>query len=190
MSRQAVSAWSPVARSWWMRVCSPARGDPGARARLRRCRDRVESFMSPEALQLARTLVPTREDGEQLGAAMDLARVLSHIKADSREHPMRAVGWAVFPRDDAPGGDRPRLAPNRFKRLLQATDGEERVDAFIRLIALLDGQANVAEITDAFHWWNHPDGRVRQQWAFIYYNAANAAPVAPIDSQTEERADS
>lgn len=182
--------WSIAARSWWRRVCSLADGDPAARAKLRRCHDRVDAFMIPQALQLAKTLAPTSSDDEQLGTAIDLARVLAHIKADSGQHPMRAVGWAAFPRDNLEGAERPKLAETRFRRLMQATDGEERVTAFVRLIALMGEEANVAKIAEAFRWWNHPDGRIRQLWAFQYYNAANAAPAAVTNTLIEENVES
>lgn len=201
MTERTSSELSSKARSWWRRTCaldepresaSPTwRPDPAVRAKLRRCRDRVEAFMIPEALQLGNTLAPSASVNDRLGTAIDLARVLAHIKKDNPEHPMRNVGWPSFPRDTAgEGTERPKLAETRFKRLLQATDGEERVDAFVRLIALMGGQANVREISDAFWWWNHPSGRIRQQWAFVYFNAANAAPIDIDTTPSEENAES
>jgi CRISPR type I-E-associated protein CasB/Cse2 len=195
------SDWPGKARTWWWRNCSldgppkssASKGwtpDPAIFAKLRRCRDRVDAFMVPEALLLGRTLAPTSTVNDKLGTAVDLARVLAHVKNDSTEHPMRAVGWPSFPRDGADSGDRPKLAETRFKRLLQATDGEERVDAFVRLIALMGGQANVKAISEAFLWWNHPSGIVRRDWAFEYFNAATAAPLAALEHLTEESAES
>jgi CRISPR system Cascade subunit CasB len=177
MSKTYTSAWSSQATRWWKRFCSPDKGDPAVRARLRRCRDRVDAAMIPQALILGRTLVPDPDadiSGEQFGIALDLARVLAHVKTDDVRPPMRSVGWDRFPT----GGDeeRPPLSELRFKRLLQATEGEGRVDAFIRLIALMDATANVAEIAESFRWWGHPDGRAQKRWAFEYYNAANFTP--------------
>lgn len=195
MSHRNPSQWSPIARNWWKRVCSlevsadanakRGRADPAVRAKLRRCRDRVEAFMIPEALQLAKSLSPTSDDDERFGTAIDLARVLAHIKKESPNHPMRDVGWSRFP-GEKDTGERPKLAETRFKRLLQATDGEERVAAFVRLIALMGGTANAGHIAEAFRWWDHPDGWVRQRWAFEYFNAANAAPESDAYTHTEE----
>lgn len=189
MSERSQSAWSYAARGWWKRVCSLADGNAATRARLRRCHDRTDAFMVPAALQLAKTLAPSNSSDEQLGSAIDLARVLAHIKVDKSIHPMRSVGWTAFPRDGAEGAERPKLGETRFRRLLQATDGEERVTAFVRLIALMDNEANVAEIADAFHWWSYPDGHVRQRWAFQYYNV-NSVPTAVTTTPFEESVES
>ncbi|MEP6494624.1 MAG: type I-E CRISPR-associated protein Cse2/CasB [bacterium] len=177
MTDQSVSvARVSTAREWWNQV----RLNPGAQAKLRRSRDRIEGMLIPQALQLARRLKATGPDDPQFGTAIDLARVLAHIRSDNGERPMRAVGWPSFPRDGGDGSSdaRPRLSEVRFKRLLRSTAGEDRVSAFIRLIALMEGHANVAAIADAFRQWDHPDGRVKQRWAFEYFNAAQAAPAA------------
>jgi CRISPR type I-E-associated protein CasB/Cse2 len=112
----------------------------------------------------------------RFGRVLDLARVLAHVSEDSDVHPMRAVGWPVFPgtrrENDVERG--PRLGEARFRRLLQSDAGEDLVVQFIRLVALMGGCANVAALSDAFRWWDHPDGRTKQQWAFQYFNAGSA----------------
>jgi CRISPR type I-E-associated protein CasB/Cse2 len=119
-------------------------------------------------------------------AALDLSRVLAHVRENSDEHPMRAAGWKHFAsdrRESDAGDDRPTLSEVRFKRLLQTDDGEEKVTAFKRLITLLDGKVNVAAISRDFLTWNHPEygDRIRENWAFYYYAAGVAAPRLPDD---------
>jgi CRISPR type I-E-associated protein CasB/Cse2 len=155
---------------------------------LRRARDRVEAMLVAEALALGKSLVPdSKGTDDRFATAIDLARVLSHVTEDETAHPMRRLGWKEMPVGQSES-ERPKLSETRFRRFLLATDGEERVDAFVRLIDLMGGSANVGEIADAFGWWNHPDGRVRQSWAFNYYNAAGFTPAAVIDIPSKETA--
>jgi CRISPR type I-E-associated protein CasB/Cse2 len=135
--------------------------------------------MIPEAVQLARRLGAltgnARPDDARIVRALDLARVLAHVKETDVAAPMRVAGWRSFPADQKSeaGDDRPKLAEPRFQRLLQAEEGEERVTAFTRLIALLGGQANVTRIAEDFWYWND---RTKHRWAFEYYAAAVATP--------------
>lgn len=181
------------ALEWWRQHCHPVSGDPGTRARLRRARSRLDLLQISAAADLARRLravPPTRAAPDWLlHAALDLARVLAHVKEHELRHPMEAAGWKSFPRDrkesDA-GADRPRLSGARFKRLLETGDGDEKVAAFTRLIALLDGAVNVERLASDFLMWNHPEhgDRVRERWAFHYFAAGSAAPAAPsIDAE-------
>jgi CRISPR system Cascade subunit CasB len=162
--------------TWWRQHCSPEKGDPGVRARLRRCRSPLEAALIPESIGLARRLGAlgpgAHADDAAVSRALDLTRVLAHVKKNVSIAPMRAAGWKWFPADrkesDA-GNDRPRLAESRFHRLLQAEDGEERVAAFTRLIALLGAETDIGRIAEDFWHWND---RTRQRWAFEYFAAA------------------
>ena len=171
-----------MARTWWMAVCDPRAGDPGARAQLRRCRTTNEVLSIPAGVRLPRMLgdLPRRGDriGRQFSRALDIARVLAHVTEDTGAHPMRDVGWPTFPgsRREGEMDKGPRLSEARFRRLLQSESGEELVAQFIRLIALMGGCANVAALSEAFRWWDHPDGRAKQRWAFEYFNAGAATP--------------
>lgn len=177
------------ARRWWARIADHQRGDPGTMAELRRCRATSEAARVREAITLARMLGACEADAPawRTAAALDLARVLAHVRSDTGVHPMRAAGWGSFAgtrrESDLGAGERPRLSEVRFRRLLQTADGEERVTAFTRLIALLDGAVGVAHLAADFLRWTHPtDGdRVREHWAFLYYHAADAAPPLPPD---------
>jgi CRISPR system Cascade subunit CasB len=183
---------SSPAREWWAAVCKPDAGDPAARARLRRCRNTIDVLSIPEGIRLARMLgdMPRRgPDDFRFSRALDLARVLANVKEDRSTHPMRDVGWPTFPGARRDGeGERPALSEARFRRLLQTETGEELVTQFTRLVALMDGRANVAALSDAFRWWSHPEGWVKRRWAFEYFNAANAMPISqePLNVAAEE----
>lgn len=188
------------ALSWWKQHCDPAnpRTDPGTRARLRRARSTIDVLQVAIAVVLARRLgaVPKSRAAPDahVYAALDVARVLAHVKAHEDRHPMRAAGWKRFPGDtkesDA-GEDRPVLSGVRFKRLLETGGGEEKVLAFTRLVALLDGTVNVERLADDFLLWNHPEygDRVRERWAFEYLAAGDAAPPTPPTDTTDTEED-
>lgn len=182
--------------TWWKAHCGSADGDPATRARLRRCRSTLDALAVPAAVDLARRLGAVRAGAESpdwlVRGTLDLARVLAHVREhDPAQHPMQAAGWKTFAgarRESEAGEDRPRLSEARFRRLLQIADGEEKAAAFTRLVALLDGRADVGRIAEDFLLWSHPERgeRVREQWAFIYYAAGSAAPAAPSTDDTSD----
>ena len=184
------------ALGWWQQLRDPSRGgrgDPGTLAELRRCASTVEAMRLRAAIALAQRLGAVRADTPDFAvrAALDLARVLAHVKVhDPARHPMRAAGWKHFAsmrKESEVGPDeRPKLAEGRFRRLLQTGDGEEKVAAFVRLVALLGGTVNVAALAEDFLLWNHPvrGDRVRERWAFLYYAAGDAAPPAANEDPT------
>lgn len=186
-----------AALRWWLRLSHPKSGDPGALAQLRRSRSPVEALRVREAHTLARAVGGSRPEAESWFryAAADLARVLAHVKVhEPARHPMQAAGWKRFAgtrRESDAGDDRPKLAEGRFRRLLLAGDGEDKADAFRRLVALLGGTANVAALADDFLSWNHPThgDRVRERWAFLYYAAGDAAPPPPSADETSPTPD-
>jgi len=181
------------AREWWRKIYDQRTGDPAARARLRRCRNTNDVLTIPAGVLLARMMGDMPRESDRVGArfsrALDLARVLAHVSEDAAAHPMREVGWPIFP-----GGRRegdlergPKLSESRFRRLLQSETGEDLVAQFTRLIALMGGHANVAALSDAFRWWDHPDGRTKQRWAFEYFHAAAAARSASDSPEGSEK---
>lgn len=178
------------ALDWWQRYCSLAKGDPGTRARLRRCRSATDALGERAAVTLVRQLglagSATAGDDQRLIAGLQLARVLAHVEAhDPTLSVMRKAGWKRFPghrKESDAGEDRPTLSEGRFRRLLQTERGEEQVAAFVRLIALLDGSVNVAALAEDFLFW---DDRTRRRWAFDYYAAGVAHP-ADESTSTED----
>ncbi len=182
------------ALAWWQRLKDPAHGDPGTLARLRRARTPLEALGTPAAADLARRLGAATADApdSRTRDALGLARVLAHVKEhDPMQHPMRAAGWKRFAggrKESEAGGDRPLLAEGRFRRLLQTSDGEEKVVAFTRLVEFLGGTVKVDDLARDFLRWSHPESgeRVRERWAFLYYAADVATPAAPDDDTTTD----
>lgn len=177
------------ALAWWRRYCDPdsRQADPATRARLRRARSHLDVLRVEPAVVLARQMgaAPRTHAAPpwRLYAALDLARVLAHVEEHEPRHPMQAAGWQHFPGDSKESEvveERPRLSEARFRRLLETGDGDEKVVAFTRLVALLDGTVNVAQLATDFLDWNHPEcgDRVRERWAFFYLAAGSAAPPA------------
>lgn len=166
------------ALDWWRYYCDPATADPGVRAELRRCDSTVDASAVAAAVTLARRLGAFAEDAGdwRITSALNLARVLAHVREHVPVAPMRAAGWKSFAGDrkeSEAGEDRPLLSEARFRRLLTTGADEEQVAAFTRLIAILDGKVNVAALASDFLDWNHPwrGERVRKAWAVDYFAA-------------------
>lgn len=177
-------------RSWWVQYCAPTNGDPAVRARLRRCRSTAEALTIAPAIDLARRLgglgVTREAIDTRFERALDMARLLAHVSTDDPKPVMRIAGFQQFPgeRDSSDDGNRPLLSEIRFKRLLLAPSGEELLTMLIRLLAQLDGRANIARLAQDVWWWND---RSRERWAFEYYAAGVAAPtLQEIDEETAE----
>jgi CRISPR system Cascade subunit CasB len=188
------------ALDWWRQYCDPAnpKADSAVRARLRRARSHLDALRVTAAADLARRLgaVPKEQRPPDwlVHGALDLSRLLAHVKQHDAQHPMRAAGWKSFPgtrRESDAGDDRPRLSGPRFARLLETGDGEEQLLAFMRLVALLDGTVNVEQLANDFLMWNHPEygDRVRERWAFEYLAAGVAAPPLPFTETNETEDD-
>lgn len=190
------------ALEWWRDTCAPItatnenlsnRRDPAIRARLRRCDSNTAAAAIPAAILLARRLQAlggdVRKSEPDMNVVLGLARVLSFVTEDDKERPMRAAGWKRFPGENtkSPSADNtPKLAEARFRRLLAVKPGNEQVAAFSRLVKLLGGSINVAELSQDFLTWGNDT--TRRRWAFDYYAASYAAPSSDDTSLSEENA--
>ena len=136
------------------------RGNPAALARLRRAVSPLEALMVDAAHDLAKTLRRGERDWVAIGT---LAATLAHVKA----HDHRPTAGILGAQESADG---PRCVSElRFRRLLQAEEGVERMAALRRALALTGGRANVADLADSLLFWND---RTRTRWLFEYYGAA------------------
>ncbi len=160
---------SKVAARWWFELQpnekhpDPSRrsGNRPALARLRRCTTVAEAGSEREALELARSLGATPGQPQRLESALLAAIVLAHVRQDDR-------GISVARRLGAGGADRRApMSPLRLSRLLTADSIEERLIAFRRVVALLSGYANVANLSRALLDWSQP---IRIEWAFDYHD--------------------
>jgi CRISPR type I-E-associated protein CasB/Cse2 len=188
------------ALAWWQyHLDSRSRTyDPGTRARLRRCDSPADAAAIPAAVSLARRVgaFSAGADDQRIIDALNLARVLAHVRTHEPGPPMRVAGWKKAPGDrkesDA-GEDRPLLSGARFRRLLATGPDEEQVAAFVRLIAILDGKVDVTALSRDFLNWSHPwkGERVRRQWAEDYFAARirDYSTVKGIETPNTEEGD-
>jgi len=175
-----------IALRWWNGLTDPRRGDRGARAQLRRCQTALEALPIVQALALARQLGKARQNSAGLDDALGLAIVLAHVKEhDSANRLMQVAGWKTFPgeKKETESENRPLLSELRFRRLLQ-TMQDEKVDAFKRLVRILGGNVNIADLAESFLFWGD---KVRQRWAFEYFAAGQSAPFATQLAQGAEQ---
>jgi CRISPR type I-E-associated protein CasB/Cse2 len=143
-----------AARTWWSEL------DPAERARLRRCRAPADALVLRETLALIRGLAWW----SQPERAAALAIVLAHVSEDDGRPLMRTCGCSKWGSDDA------LLSEARFLRLMSVRDREELTSELVRLLGLIDGAANIADIVNAIQWWSD---KTRATWAQQYYAATN-----------------
>ncbi|MBU8546678.1 MULTISPECIES: type I-E CRISPR-associated protein Cse2/CasB [Roseomonadaceae] len=155
---------------WWRRMTpDPARdhrGDRAALAQLRRCPSVAAAMQQPATIQLFQLCQAT--EAYDLPAISLAAAVLAHVRED--------VSGRVAGMLGPESSDRPETAllkPLRFRRLLEASDVEECLPAFRRLVALMSGKANVGDLAAAlFDWPDRYRGDERKRrWVFDYWKA-------------------
>ena len=181
-----------LAAAWWQELSFERSGGGlrraggakrAALAKLRRAEGPIDALAVPEAIDLYRRLrgVDPNVDADRVAA---VAVALANLRPEPENlRPDRRVP-AVFARRSFHDPDSAGLSEARFRRLLQA-EGSELLDAFRRLVRLLDGRADPRSLANAsLHWGD----RMRQRWIFEYYgvavatphpDAASAAPTAP-----------
>lgn len=147
--------WGDILLSWWRSLAD----DTGGRAALRRAAEPTAVVMSPAYQRLYRRLLaagwpdePWRRD--RLAAA---AGLLAHV----REVDERSLPAAMSQRE----GDKPRVGPLRFRRLLESRDVDTLFTGLRRTLPLLQHRADpLALASDVVAWG---DG-VRKRWAYGY----------------------
>jgi CRISPR type I-E-associated protein CasB/Cse2 len=169
-----------IAAEWWQelsfeRSAGGLRRAGGAKraalAKLRRAEGPIDALAEPEAIGLyrrLRTADPKVDPDRVATLAVALANLrpeLENLRSDRRVP-------QVFARKSLDDPDSASLSEARFRRLLQA-DGAELLDAFRRLVRLLDGRAEPRSLADGILHWSD---RMRQRWIFEYYGVAIATP--------------
>jgi len=147
---------------WWKDL----ENDRGARANLRRAGNPDDVVFVPAFHRLLNRL---RNEGftiypPALAAVCGLA---SHIKPGQEGGDPMPVRMATPKAKDGNA----RVSGLRFRRLLAIDNRDRMYPSTIRVIRLLDGAANLADLArDIYHWNTH----VRKQWAYAYYATAPA----------------
>ena len=143
---------------------------PGALAALRRASRPSEAAAVPETFLLYRQLGFSHLGDRALECVAVLAHVLAHVRASADTKLGKALG----------SGDQPVLKEIRLRRLVAARDAEETMRGFREAVALLDGYANVEDLTGCILAWLDPDearsDRARTRFLFEWHGAGAAAP--------------
>jgi CRISPR system Cascade subunit CasB len=168
------------AAEWWQELSFERSGGSlrraggakrAALAKLRRADGPIDALAVPEAIDLYRRLRAT-EPGVDADRVAALAVALANLRPERENlRPDRRVP-RVFARKSFDDADSAKLSEARFRRLLQA-DGVDLLDAFRRLVRLLDGRAEPRSLAEAILHWGD---RMRQRWIFEYYGVAIATP--------------
>lgn len=155
---------------WWRELTpDPAhdrRGDRAALAELRRCPSVAAAMQHRATIELFdRCRAQHARDLEGIALA---AAVLAHV----RDHESQRVASQIGP--ESP--DRAEAAlfkPLRFRRLLEATDPEECLPLFRRLVAIAGGTVNVGDLAEALFDWPDPyrGPETKRRWIFAYWRA-------------------
>jgi len=67
------------------------------------------------------------------------------------------------------GSDQIRVSDLRFRRLLAIDDRDKLYVSVIRIVRLLNGEADIPSLADGIYWWND---KTKNAWAYDYYSVA------------------
>ena len=147
--------WGDMLLRWWHDLDD----DRGGRAALRRAPDVTTVVLQPAFQRLHQRLLAAgwpdqawRNDS--LAAA---AGLLSHV----REHVEQTLPAGMSQRD----GDKPRVSPLRFMRLLESPDTDALFTGLRRTLPLVQHRTDVLALaTDVVNWGDE----VKKRWAYAY----------------------
>lgn len=143
---------------WWNDLQQRA----GDRAALRRASSPLEVVFLPVYHDLRRRLSGTPWRNRQALACM--TGVLAHIRQDDERRTF--AQQMASPKGAGRGAV---LSGLRFRRLIQYPDRESVYSPLVRVVRLLDHQANVPDLARSIYFWSD---QVRRDWAFAYYEHA------------------
>jgi CRISPR type I-E-associated protein CasB/Cse2 len=143
---------------WWGAMQPDKEDDRAALAHLRRAGTILQLCMLPQTLDLCRKLDGSKSD---LGKTALIAGVLAYIRKTANG---KFAGQLGSP------AERPKMAPLRFQRLIEAATPDEQLTAFRRAVIQNDREANVYDLAESLLHWG--DAR-RQSWLYDYYQTSN-----------------
>lgn len=139
---------------------------PGRRAELRRVKELEEVYFAPGFHDLRLRLKGSkwgRHERIALIAAV-VARVKHHAPAVVQGRRAGAAAQMAQPRK---GSSNARVSDLRFRRLLKTREPDQLLHAIPRIIALLDGIVDVADVAKQLYLWDYSS--TRRRWALEYY---------------------
>lgn len=143
---------------WWSKL----KEDKGRRAELRRAKDLEEVFFTPAYHTLLRKLSSTKWHSSKNIAL--IAGILAHVENNSDK-----ITFATQMASPGKNSKKNRVSGLRFRRLIQHKTQEDVFGPLIRIVRLLDKNANIRDLAQKLYWWND---RARKDWAFEYYSKA------------------
>jgi CRISPR type I-E-associated protein CasB/Cse2 len=168
------------------------RGDPGARARLRRCNNVFDALLVPETHELIRR-GHAWADGQGFADARlaVLAMTLPRLLPGKGPPFARLLGAYDGRSPDRDKGERPRLSPARFAAMMRAAEQGD-LNAFARALRRALRALNLKSETAAQMDVRRFAGdilfmsdAVRQRWAFDYWHTNRAAAGQDADPKLE-----
>ncbi|MFN4207946.1 MAG: type I-E CRISPR-associated protein Cse2/CasB [Agrobacterium albertimagni] len=168
-------SWGKQCEIWWQSLQrrrqdgtpNPA-SDPGALARLRRAASPLEAAQEPQTIVLYRRLHGPHFNEARLEATAVVAAVLGNIRSNVESSTAELLGR----------GDQPVMSPLRMRRLTSARNAQETLRGFREAVALLGGNAPVADVASSIFDWlddDRADAR-KTRWLYHYYSAGIADP--------------
>jgi CRISPR system Cascade subunit CasB len=158
-----------IALAWWRETISDSEHDRRAgkprdtamRAELKRCAEPTEVFFCPAYHDLVRGLEAW--GARRRATVAVIAGVLAHVK--------RHEASESFARQMARHKSREKavVAASRFRRLIRTENREDLFMPLVRVVRLLDGVVNVADLAESIFFWGDPR---RRDWACAYYETA------------------
>lgn len=159
-----------VLSAWWHGL----EHDKGERAALRRAGSLTEVMLSPAFHRLLRELRKTKF-GITESRYTKLAAIAGLV-ARVKKEPESPASLATRMGEPKAGGKAPKVAELRVRNLLACDDLEVLYTVLRRALALLDNQANLADLAAIVWHWSPMDDRrpndPRRQMAYDYYAAA------------------
>lgn len=119
-----------------------------------------------------------------------IASTLARVREDTRPNQTTAYRLGRNKNGDPISDDNPArlMAEARFKRLIRTRDWPGLLDQGRRIVALLDRDAPVADLSASLLLWNSGRRTIRD-WSFAYYGVAFAGS-DPDASDPDDAADS
>ncbi|MEW6040893.1 MAG: type I-E CRISPR-associated protein Cse2/CasB [Elusimicrobiota bacterium] len=142
---------------WWKNL----ENDRGSRAELRRAQSPEEVVFCTAYHALFNRLHWNERDRDKLAAIAGLA---AHVKNDTGEEVLLAEQMAT-PKT----GVNPVISNSRFRRLLAIQSRNELFIPLMRIIKMLDGNANLRDLAKSVFCWNK---KIKKEWAYSYWKKA------------------
>lgn len=164
-----------ILQDWWLELID----NRGERAELRRAKSVTDAALQPVTIRLITRLQPLPSNKYERIAliAVLAAQLKPEMETEILGTPPK-YGDARLEKNSLPArmakpkGDRMIVSELRFRRLLRYKTTNELYRPMIRILALLDHQANLFDLAESMYWWGdqiRKKDQIRKNWAFAYF---------------------